>query len=110
MRDDFLVFGAPLIGQEEIREVVDSIESGWLGTGPKVARFEADFATYQGVSEKHVAAVNSCTAAPARQHGGVGHRSRRRGHYHSAHLRRDCQRHRPRRRPLRSSPTSTQTP
>ncbi len=63
MRDDFLVFGAPLIGDEEIREVVSSLESGWLGTGPKVARFEADFAAYKGVSEKHVAAVNSCTAA-----------------------------------------------
>ena len=63
MRDKFLVFGAPLLGQEEIGEVVNSLESGWLGTGPKVARFEADFASFQGVSEKHVAAVNSCTAA-----------------------------------------------
>jgi len=63
MRDDFLVFGAPLIGDDEISEVVHCLQSGWLGTGPKVARFEADFAAYQGVSEKHVAAVNSCTAA-----------------------------------------------
>ena len=37
------------------------MRSGWLGTGPKVARFEKDFAAYQGV--QHVAAVNSCTAA-----------------------------------------------
>ncbi len=63
MRDEFLVFGAPLIGDEEIEEVVASLKSGWLGTGPKVARFEADFATLKGLSEKQVAAVNSCTAA-----------------------------------------------
>jgi dTDP-4-amino-4,6-dideoxygalactose transaminase len=63
MRDEFLVFGAPLIGDDEIDEVVASMRSGWLGTGPKVARFEADFAAYQRVSEKQVAAVNSCTAA-----------------------------------------------
>lgn len=59
----FLVFGAPAIGEEEIAEVVDSMRSGWLGTGPKVARFEADFARYKGVESTQVAAVNSCTAA-----------------------------------------------
>lgn len=57
----FLVFGAPQIEDEEIAEVVASMQSGWLGTGPKVVRFERDFATYKGV--EHVAAVNSCTAA-----------------------------------------------
>ncbi len=62
-RDRFLVFGAPEIGEPEIEEVVDSLRSGWLGTGPKVRRFESDFARYQGVSAEHVAAVNSCTAA-----------------------------------------------
>lgn len=60
-RDNFLVFGSPLIGEEEIDEVVDCLRSGWLGTGPKVARFEKEFAAYKGA--KHVAAVNSCTAA-----------------------------------------------
>jgi dTDP-4-amino-4,6-dideoxygalactose transaminase len=55
------VFGAPLIEDEEIDEVVDSLRSGWLGTGPKVARFEEDFARYKGVP--YAAAVNSCTAA-----------------------------------------------
>ncbi len=60
-RDDFLVFGAPLIEEPEIDEVVASLRSGWLGTGPKVARFEKDFGAYKGV--EHVAAVNSCTAA-----------------------------------------------
>lgn len=61
--DKFLVFGSPLIGEEEVAEVSESLRSGWLGTGPKVARFERDFAAYKGVSEKCVAAVNSCTAA-----------------------------------------------
>ena len=60
-KDTFLVFGAPLIEQAEIDEVVDSLKSGWLGTGPKVAQFEADFAAYVGGS--HAAACNSCTAA-----------------------------------------------
>jgi dTDP-4-amino-4,6-dideoxygalactose transaminase len=58
-----LVFGAPQIEQAEIDEVVDSLASGWLGTGPKVARFERDFAHYKGVQETQTAAVNSCTAA-----------------------------------------------
>jgi dTDP-4-amino-4,6-dideoxygalactose transaminase len=62
-RKNFLVFGAPDIQEPEIQEVVDSLQSGWLGTGPKVARFESDFARYKGVPEACVAAVNSCTAA-----------------------------------------------
>lgn len=60
-RERFLVFGAPAIGDEEIAEVVASLKSGWLGTGPKVARFEADFAAYEGAP--HAVAVSSCTAA-----------------------------------------------
>jgi len=39
------------------------MRSGWLGTGPKVKRFESDFAQYKGVPADRVAAVNSCTAA-----------------------------------------------
>lgn len=58
---DFLVFGQPRIEQGEIDEVLDSLQRAWLGTGPKVARFERDFALYKGV--EHVAALNSCTAA-----------------------------------------------
>jgi dTDP-4-amino-4,6-dideoxygalactose transaminase len=38
-KDNFLVFGAPLIEGQEIEELVASMKSGWLGTGPKVARF-----------------------------------------------------------------------
>jgi len=60
-REQFLVFGAPAIEDAEIEEVVASMKSGWLGTGPKVARFEQDFAAYKNTP--HVAAVNSCTAA-----------------------------------------------
>lgn len=59
----FLVFGSPQIEQAEIDEVVDCLRSGWLGTGPRVARFEADVAAYKAVTPSHVAAVNSCTAA-----------------------------------------------
>ena len=62
-RDKFLVFGAPALGQEEIDEVVDCLKSGWLGTGPKVARFESAIAQYKGVDPAQVAAVNSATAA-----------------------------------------------
>ena len=61
MRKTFLVFGSPLIGQEEINEVLDTIRSGWLGTGPKTHRFEREFAQYLGV--EHGVAVSSCTAA-----------------------------------------------
>jgi dTDP-4-amino-4,6-dideoxygalactose transaminase len=60
-RKEFLVFGAPLIEQPEIDEVVDTLRSGWLGTGPKVARFEASFREYTGAD--YALAVNSCTAA-----------------------------------------------
>jgi dTDP-4-amino-4,6-dideoxygalactose transaminase len=60
-RKEFLVFGAPLIEEAEISEVVASMRTGWLGTGPKVAQFERDFAAYKGV--KQAIALNSCTAA-----------------------------------------------
>src|SRR3989338_8374067 len=61
MRKDFLAFGSPLIEQPEIDEVVDSLKSGWLGTGPKVKKFEEMFSDYKSI--KHSVAVNSCTAA-----------------------------------------------
>ncbi|OGF62471.1 UDP-4-amino-4,6-dideoxy-N-acetyl-beta-L-altrosamine transaminase [Candidatus Giovannonibacteria bacterium RIFCSPLOWO2_01_FULL_44_40] len=61
MRKDFLTFGNPLIEQPEIDEVVDSLKSGWLGTGPKVKKFEELFGKYKGV--KYAVALNSCTAA-----------------------------------------------
>src|SRR2546426_11553908 len=61
MRKNFLVFGSPLIEEEEIREVVATLRSGWIGTGPRVASFERLFKEYIGCKE--AVAVSSCTAA-----------------------------------------------
>ena len=61
MREDFLIFGSPAIEDEEIAEVVATLRSGWIGTGPRVARFEEMFRDYIGA--RHAIAVNSCTAA-----------------------------------------------
>ncbi len=58
---DGIVFGAPAIGQEEIDEVVDTLRSGWLGTGPKTRQFELQFAEYVGGC--HAVGTNSGTAA-----------------------------------------------
>jgi len=60
VRDTFLVFGQPLIGEPEIQEVVDTLHSGWLGTGPRVHRFEEMFKQYIGC--RNALALNSCTA------------------------------------------------
>lgn len=60
IRETFLPYALPSIGEEEITEVVDSLRSGWVTTGPKVKRFESNFAEYIG--SKHAIAVNSCTA------------------------------------------------
>ncbi len=60
-KEQFLVFGAPAIEDPEVEEVVASLRSGWLGTGPKVARFEESFRTYKNA--KQAVAVSSCTAA-----------------------------------------------
>ncbi len=57
---DYIVFGQPLIEEAEIEEVVKSMRSAWLGTGPKVAAFEKMVAEYKQVA--HAVAVNSCTA------------------------------------------------
>lgn len=63
MNDGFIVFGAPDITDDDIREVLATLQSGWLGTGPRVAEFEARFADFKRVDHKALAAVNSCTAA-----------------------------------------------
>ena len=60
MRKSYLVFGQPLIGEDEIKEVLDTMNSAWLSTGPKVARFENDFINYKNCP--YAAAVNSGTA------------------------------------------------
>lgn len=60
-KEDFLVFGAPLIEKQEIEEVVACFHRRWIGTGPKVHQFEKAIAAYKG--SKHAIALNSCTAA-----------------------------------------------
>jgi dTDP-4-amino-4,6-dideoxygalactose transaminase len=62
-KDQYIVFGRPDIQDPEIDELVDSLRNNWLGTGPKVKKFEQSFAAYKGVQATRVAAVNSCTAA-----------------------------------------------
>lgn len=56
-----VVFGAPLIGEEERRELLECLDSGWLGSGPRVARFEQEFQRYVGAPS--VLAVSSGSAA-----------------------------------------------
>jgi dTDP-4-amino-4,6-dideoxygalactose transaminase len=58
---NFLPFALPDIGEDEINEVVDSLKSGWLTTGPKAKQFEEDFAQYMGDGVQAIA-VNSATA------------------------------------------------
>ena len=61
VRNNFLVFGSPMIEEPEITEVVDTLKSGWLGTGPKTHKFEEMFKQYKNVN--YALALNSCTAA-----------------------------------------------
>ncbi len=60
-RSEFLPFAVPHITQAEIDEVVDTLRSGWLTTGPKTKRFEREFA--RRVDAPYAVAVNSATAA-----------------------------------------------
>lgn len=61
IRKDFLVFGKPLLFREEIREVLETLRSGWWGTGYKTKEFEKKFAAY--THAKYALALSSCTAA-----------------------------------------------
>jgi len=61
IRNNFLIFGSPLIEEEEIKEVEKTLRSGWLGTGPRSHKFEEMFKEYKG--SKFAIALNSCTAA-----------------------------------------------
>jgi dTDP-4-amino-4,6-dideoxygalactose transaminase len=60
IRREFLLFSPPHIGDEEINEVVDTLRSDWITTGPKTKRFEAEFRAYLGAPG--ALALNSCTA------------------------------------------------
>jgi len=61
MRANFLPFALPDIDGDELAEIQETLESGWITTGPKTRRFEAAFAA--AVGARHAIAVNSCTAA-----------------------------------------------
>lgn len=61
MSNDFIVFGSPVVGPEEIEAVTATLRTCWLGTGPRTKEFEAKIAEYTGA--KHAVAVSSCTAA-----------------------------------------------
>src|SRR5206468_954675 len=58
----FLPFALPDIGDDEIAEVVDTLKSGWITTGPKARRFEDDFSAFLGDAGLQSIAVNSATA------------------------------------------------
>lgn len=60
MRDSFLPFARPALGEEEIGEVVATLRSGWITTGPRVERFAAEFADYVG--GRYAVPVSSATA------------------------------------------------
>jgi dTDP-4-amino-4,6-dideoxygalactose transaminase len=60
MRETFLPFARPAVGDEEIAELLDSLRSGWITTGPKVERFTQQFASYVG--GRFASALSSATA------------------------------------------------
>src|SRR5256714_10319451 len=60
-RRDFLPFSPPVIEEEEIQEVVDTLRTPWITTGPKTKQFEQEFAASLGAPG--ALALNSCTAA-----------------------------------------------
>ena len=60
-RKNFLPYALPMLGEEEKREVLKVLESGWITTGPRTFEFEKEIAAYVGAS--HAIAVSSCTAA-----------------------------------------------
>lgn len=61
VRSTFLIYGSPRIEEPEIREILDTLKSGWLGTGKKTHLFENMFKKHTG--SKHALGLNSCTAA-----------------------------------------------
>ncbi|MTD30775.1 DegT/DnrJ/EryC1/StrS aminotransferase family protein [Planomicrobium sp. YIM 101495] len=61
MTDKFIPYCLPDITEREIKEVIETLESGWLAKGPKTIEFEEKFAKYVGA--KYAVAMNSCTAA-----------------------------------------------
>ena len=60
MKNGSIPFFKPTIGDDEIQEVVATLKSGWLTTGPRAQRFELEFAA--AVGARHAVAVNSVAA------------------------------------------------
>ena len=56
-----LPYALPLFGEEEKREILEALDSGWITTGPRVKKLEAELA--EAVQARHVVCVDSCTAA-----------------------------------------------
>ena len=61
VREQFLPYGTQWLDEKEIEEVIDSLKSDWVTTGPKMRLFEENFKNYIG--SKYAVAVNSGTAA-----------------------------------------------
>src|SRR5690606_38054493 len=59
-RKDFLPLSPPQVGDDEIREVVHTLQSTWITTGPKTQLFAEEFARY--VNAPAAVPLNSCTA------------------------------------------------
>jgi dTDP-4-amino-4,6-dideoxygalactose transaminase len=60
LRESFLPFCLPDVGEDEIEEVVQALRSGWITTGPRTMKFQRQFGEYIGA--RHAIAVSSCTA------------------------------------------------
>ncbi len=60
-RTSLLPFALPELGEAELNEIKEVLDSGWITTGPKSTQFEREFGRYVGA--KFAVAVNSCTAA-----------------------------------------------
>ncbi len=61
MSTDYIIFGSPLIGEDEIQAVTETLRTCWIGTGPRTHEFENEIAKYVGA--ELACAVGSCTAA-----------------------------------------------
>lgn len=61
-RDTFLPFSPPKLGEEEVSEVIATLKSDWITTGPRTKAFEAQFGKYVGAPGDTSLMLNSCTA------------------------------------------------
>ena len=60
IRNNYIIFGKPNIGKEEIEYLTKVLQSKWIGTGPITEKFEKKFKQYK--KAKNCLSVNSCTA------------------------------------------------